>query len=312
MGFHNKNIKPARLQAQTIVLDCDNTFGIPFKDIDDGLALSCLLSATEVELLGITTTFGNGSIEQVQRQTQRMLRNFGRTNIPVYRGASSAQSGENKAANYLAELAAVRPGEITLVATGPLTNIKEATQIDPSFLSNLKRIICMGGYRSPIWFGRRHLREINFSCDPEAARIVLDAPCHVVLVDADVCPQVLFGRAEVETLCNIEGLPISFGRAVHVWWLAWMASSFTRGFCPWDLVAAIYLLRPDLFLGHSVKYRCNMADLAHGKLQLEAGDEFSNLTLLTHIIDPQAVINILAESLTTQFAGQYLQRAANS
>jgi len=287
--------------SHTIVLDCDNTFGLPFKDVDDGLALSCLLGATEVELLGITTTFGNGNIGQVESQTKCMLRVFGRTDIPVYRGASSAHSEGTGAARYLVKLAAARPGEITLVATGPLTNLKNAERLSPGFLGNLKRIICMGGHRSPLWFGLRRLQEINFSGDPEAAQTVLNAPCPVILVDADICPQVMFSRTEVEILCAIKGLPASFKRTIRSWWLVWIASSFTHGFCPWDLVAAVYLLRPDLFLGHSVKHRCNTDDLAHGKLQLTAGDKFNRLTLLTHITEPDAVVHILAESLASQF-----------
>jgi len=305
MGMLANNKDIPGFSAHTIILDCDNTFGLPFKDIDDGLALSCLLGAAEVKLSGITTTFGNGSAEQAENRTKCMLEMFGRADIPVYRGASSAQSRGTRAARYLAEQAAARPGEITLVATGPLTNLKNAERLSPGFLGNLKRIICMGGHRSPLWFGLRRLREINFSCDPEAAQIVLDAPCPVVLVDADICPQVMFSRAEVKILCSIEGLPASFRRAVRSWWLVWVASSFTHGFCPWDLVAVIYLLRPGLFLGHRVRHRRNTSDLAHGKLQLMAGDEFSHLTLLTHITDPDAVVHILAKSLTTQFTKRH-------
>jgi len=51
--------------TQKIIFDCDNTLGIPLKEVDDGLTLLYLLGVPELDLLGITTTFGNGRIDQV-------------------------------------------------------------------------------------------------------------------------------------------------------------------------------------------------------------------------------------------------------
>ena len=66
-----------------IVFDCDNTFGIKNCDVDDGLALMYLLGSREAQLLGITSTYGNSSLDVVQAVNLRMLEELGRRDIPV-------------------------------------------------------------------------------------------------------------------------------------------------------------------------------------------------------------------------------------
>ena len=66
-------------------MDCDNTMGLPFHEVDDGLALLYLLGIPEVELIGVTTTFGNGSGKQVYRQTCKLVADL-KLDIPVLRG----------------------------------------------------------------------------------------------------------------------------------------------------------------------------------------------------------------------------------
>ena len=69
-----------------IVFDCDNTFGIKNCDVDDGLALMYLLGSREAEFLGVTSTYGNSSLDVVQAVNLRMLEELGRRDIPVKRG----------------------------------------------------------------------------------------------------------------------------------------------------------------------------------------------------------------------------------
>lgn len=60
-----------------IIFDCDNTFGLIDRDVDDGLTLLYLLGAPHVELLGVTLTYGNGSIEEVNKMTKEMKEQLG-------------------------------------------------------------------------------------------------------------------------------------------------------------------------------------------------------------------------------------------
>ena len=65
-----------------VIYDCDNTMGLPLKEVDDGLTLLYLLGRPDIELLGVTTTFGNGTAGQAYAQTQKLLQQAGRAEIP--------------------------------------------------------------------------------------------------------------------------------------------------------------------------------------------------------------------------------------
>jgi len=119
--------------TEQIIFDCDNTMGLPRKEIDDGLTLLSLLGRPDVELLGLTTTFGNGAIDEVHPATEKLPRDVGRADIPLRKGEGERGQPPTDAARFLAETAASRPGEITLLATGPLGNLRAAAELDPAF-----------------------------------------------------------------------------------------------------------------------------------------------------------------------------------
>ena len=150
--------------------------GLPLKEIDDGLTLLYLLGRSDMELLGVATTFGNGAIDKVYPQTERLLHEVGRADLPVFRGERGRGQPPPDAARFLAETVAAHAGEITLLATGPLGNLRAAAELDPAFFDNLKQIVCMGGTLRPLRIGWRNLPELNLSADPEAAFAVLNAP----------------------------------------------------------------------------------------------------------------------------------------
>lgn len=88
---------------QSVVLDCDNTLGMPARDVDDGLALLYLLGCPEVELLGVTTTFGNCIVDQSYAHTRALLAQADRDDIRVLRGAGQRGQAPTEAAHFLAE-----------------------------------------------------------------------------------------------------------------------------------------------------------------------------------------------------------------
>ncbi|MHA1280703.1 MAG: nucleoside hydrolase, partial [Candidatus Helarchaeota archaeon] len=172
---------------EKIIFDCDNTMGLPMKEVDDGLTILYLLGQPNLELLGITTTFGNGTIEQVHPQTQKLMRHLN-VDIPVLIGEGSCdQAPDTPAAMFLVDIVNDNPGEITLLATGPLGNLHAAAKLNPLFFHKVKRIAVMGGYLEPVILGRRNLAELNLSANPEASLNVLAAPCPVTIFPAQVC-----------------------------------------------------------------------------------------------------------------------------
>jgi len=175
-------------QSIPILLDTD--IG---SDIDDALALAYLLRQPRCELVGITTV--SGEPQHRAALADAVCRAGGRTDIPIHAGtaqpllvqqnqphapqAAALASGDwphrefapNTALGFLRETIRARPGEITLLAIGPLTNLALLFALDPEVPRLLKEIVLMGG-----WFFDRPQPEWNIRCDPHAAAMVFAAP----------------------------------------------------------------------------------------------------------------------------------------
>jgi purine nucleosidase len=282
-----------------VIFDCDNTMGLPLKEIDDGLTLLYLLGQPDVELLGVTTTFGNGTIGEVYPQTRRLLQGIGRDDIAVFRGEGKrVQHGEKRrsfsgAARFLAETADAYPGEITLLATGPLGNLYAASELDPTFFDNLKQIVCMGGYLHPLRIGWRDLPELNLSADPEAAFAVLNANCPVTLMNAHICLQASFGWSDLRRI-RFGGRDLR--RTVRYWLLTFGVYCGISVFYLWDLLPAIYISYPDLFDADPVWVRSTVKDLETGTLVLAQEGEGAYINMPTQILGVRRFKEILFEA----------------
>lgn len=233
-----------------VIFDCDSTAGLPGKPMDDALALLYLLGRPrEAEILGITCTFANGTAAEVYESTSRLLREIGRTHIPLLRGAEAAEDPRTEAARFIADTVNARPGEISLVAIGSLTNLYGAYLLDNSLFEKVKEIVLMGGYTAPVLYHGFHLEELNFSVNPEAAACVLNKGKNISILtgnntlEPSYLPKEEFmekmtsGSAgaryigekcgyRFDTQGNRYGNPISY--------------------C-WDVVATVYLLHPELY-----------------------------------------------------------------
>ncbi|XP_045924577.1 inosine-uridine preferring nucleoside hydrolase-like isoform X2 [Micropterus dolomieu] len=170
--------------------------------VDDAQAIMVALAAPNVEVLGITCCFGNTPLENVLKNTLRVLKVCNRLDIPVYCGCSEPllarkrHAGDyhgkdglgdvpdpdapglellqkKKAAPAMIKIVNQNPGEVRLVATAPLTNLAVAVQLDPSFPKKLNALYIMGG-NTESRGNTTACGEFNFVADPEAAYIVLD------------------------------------------------------------------------------------------------------------------------------------------
>lgn len=88
-----------------LIMDCDCTMGVPGCDVDDGLALLYVLGCPEAELLGVTCSFGNNTQDTVYRNTKRLLKEWGREDIPVLRGADSPKERRSEEAEFMSAAA---------------------------------------------------------------------------------------------------------------------------------------------------------------------------------------------------------------
>ena len=228
-----------------IIFDCDSTVGLPGKPMDDALALLYLLGRpAEATILGITCTFANGTAEEVYRSTTALLQEIDRQDIPLLLGAEKDEDPRTEAARFIADTVNARPGEITLVAIGSLTNLYGAYVLDNSLFEKVIEIVLMGGYTAPVLYHGFHLEELNFSVNPEAAACVLNHGKNISILtgnntlEPSYLPKEEFlekmGTGYIAQKCgyrfdvqgNRYGNPISY--------------------C-WDVVATVYLLHPELY-----------------------------------------------------------------
>ena len=83
-----------------IIHDCDCTFGINGCDVDDGLALLYLLGDPEAEVLGVTTTYGNNTLEKVYENTKKFVKKIGHDELRVYKGGAAPGNEKRKRLCY--------------------------------------------------------------------------------------------------------------------------------------------------------------------------------------------------------------------
>ncbi len=251
-----------------VLFDFDNTMGTGF-DTDDGLALLYLLGhAKEVEILGLTCTYGNSDIDTVYENTRRIVAELG-LDIPALKGAAAPDAPQSEAAEFLAQQVAAHPGEVSLLATGSLTNLKQAAAVDPGFFGNVRELALMGGITRSLVINGRIMNELNFSCDAAAARAVLEAPCPVTVATAHSCLPATFTK---QLFCEHVGADSWLMQQCGSWF-DWMTHGYDmEAFICWDVVAAATLVQPELFEFEAMQVTINERLLQVGYLEQAVAD----------------------------------------
>ena len=269
-----------------IIHDCDCTFGIYGCDVDDGLALLYLLGDPQAEVLAVTTTYGNSTLEKVYPNTKKFLKDIGREEIPVFKGGSNPQDLDNEASYYLARMAEEHAGELELLVTGSVTNLYGAWQCNPDFFHQVKRIVMMGGITEELIFAKRKMDELNFSCDSKAAYAVLTSEAQVAVITGNNCLKVLFTRDEYDReLADESKAVVKFIRQETDYWFDNNMEEYgIPGYYNWDVIAAAYMLHPELFETENTEFCLAVKDLEMGKLTIcEEGKE-NNATIEIPVI----------------------------
>lgn len=254
-----------------VVYDCDVAMGHPFRDVGDGLALLYLLGEPRVELLGVTTTYGNGPVRMTTRAARCLLREVGRENVPVRAGAAGpdGEPTKNEAARFLVDTANARPGEVVVIATGSMTNLRHAAALDRDFFKRLRGLYLLGGATGPLTWNGRCLGERNFALDPEAAYQAIHADCPVVIATAEAGLTAIFRSpqfAMLQASCD----PVSrlIARRVRFWFALMRLYFRDDGFGMWDSVA-VAAARPELFEYQQAFISSQREDLQMGRLVVD-------------------------------------------
>lgn len=240
---------------ERVIIDVDCALGVFGRDVDDGLALALALHSPELEVAGVTMTFGNTSLARVERSVRRLLEKMGRGDVPVHAGAASKHDygRQTGASEFIAEQLAAAPGQTTLVCLGPLTNAGTAEMLHPGTLAAARRCVCMGGVlRGPGMMPPFFAAEFNIWCDPHAAKQFVNHAANLTLVPLDLTKTVVFGPEQLEQLKQSDS---PLGRWLFENIASWHAISTPfslllarrAGFMPHDPLAMGFLLWPELY-----------------------------------------------------------------
>ncbi|WP_121823053.1 nucleoside hydrolase [Halostella salina] len=251
--------------ATNVVLDVDPGH-------DDAIALLLALGHEAVEVDAVTTVAGNGTLPKTTRNARRVLALADRADVPVAAGMAeplvrsddviatpevhgeSALDGpdlpepdrdavDDHAVDVIRD--AAREGSVTLVPTGPLTNVATALRQYPAVEDGIDGIVLMGGAAGTGNY--TPAAEYNILVDPEAAAVVFDADVPVTMVGLDVTRESRLGRADIE---RIRGFGDPVGPTVAAWldyFIGWHEEQYGRESVPvHDALAVGAVIDPGL------------------------------------------------------------------
>jgi uridine nucleosidase len=208
------------MTKRKIIIDTD-------PGVDDTMAILLALQAGQFDIMGLTTVFGNTSVEKTTRNALKILELAGHPEIPVAMGADRPLAMENpgyaefvhgadglgnnkfpeptiekidtSAVQFIIENIMRHPGEITLVPLGPLTNIALAMRVEPRIIERVKEVVLMGGSARGVG-NASPVAEANIRHDPHAAQQVFRAEWKLTMVGLDVTEKTVMDKAFLESM----------------------------------------------------------------------------------------------------------------
>jgi purine nucleosidase len=235
-------------------------------DVDDALALSVLLGSPEIDLVAVTTVYGDTLLRA--RMVTRLLALAGRRGVAVRAGLRETPAGRDiywaghegstmpgleqevvvdaddpaAAIRLLVDTVRGNPGRVSVLAVGPLTNIGAAITLDPVFATDVAEIVIMGGHFGALDRPPPSV-EHNIKCDPESAAIVFASGAAIRVVGLDVTERTRIRAGELARIAAAGALGEELGNEVRQYWTV----GSTDGNTPHDPLVALAISRPDLF-----------------------------------------------------------------
>lgn len=233
-------------------------------DPDDCLALLLLAGDPSLQIVGISTVFGNADINVTDRTTRALvgqLRADGATLPVVLRGAGAAAEMPAPSSPAREGLRrAMEDGPLTILALGPLTNVAAALEGRPDLHGNVERVIAVMGRRPGHIFhpaeGNGHgilfghgpvFRDMNFDLDRTAATALLDMGLSISLIPYDVARQVQLTGDDLDRIAHAGRAGQWVAARARGWLDFWQDEIGLEGFYPFDLMAAAYTIEPTAF-----------------------------------------------------------------
>lgn len=252
--------------------------------VDDSQAIMMALMHPDASVEAITTVTGNIHVDKVVPNIFTILEVMQAGDIPVFRGAETplvpgnwhpetAVHGEDGLGNYrkrpptkrqleaapaaiaLVDMVNAAPGEYTLIALGPLTNIALACRLDPDFPQKVAKFVFMGGTISAIGNTPNLSAEYNIYCDPESAAVTLDAFSEAMMVSWETTLQHPFLWDQYDALVYRNTPRAEFFRATTLSTIEYLRGiGKVPGYLLPDPLAMAVTLEPDIVQDSSLQY----------------------------------------------------------
>lgn len=274
------------MPPQKLIIDTD-------PGIDDSMAIFFALSSPELEVIGLTTVFGNVHVDLAATNALRLLEIAGRTDIPVARGAANPLAGnyadpptmihgddgqgnthlpppsttpiEQSSAQFIVEQVMAAPGEITLVPIGPLTNIALALRLEPRIVQNVKQVVLMGG-NALVPGNSTPAAEANIYDDPEAADVVFGAGWPLTMVGLDVTTKANMSGQQLQRYARSSSpMAQHLARITPLYYEFSTRANSMDGLLVHDSTAIAYLIMPDAFTTKQWVVRVETQGMSRGK-----------------------------------------------
>lgn len=236
--------------------------------IDDAVAIAIALFSEKYNVNLISTVAGNVDIEKVTLNARRLLKFFGKEEIPVVMGSKtpliekletaadvhglSGMEGwdfedpvvdivDENFLSYMYKTIMEKDEKTTIMAIGPLTNIALLLKVYPDVKDKIEEIVFMGG--SLTRGNKGVMSEFNIAVDPEAAYIVIHSGVPIVMAGLDIGLKALIYPEDSEKI-KVQN---KTGEMVYSLFKKYRGGSFNTGLKMYDSTAVAYLLKPDLF-----------------------------------------------------------------
>ncbi|KAL3532073.1 hypothetical protein ACH5RR_005594 [Cinchona calisaya] len=267
--------------------------------IDDSMAILMAFQSPDLEVLGLTTIFGNVSTEDATRNALLLCEIAGYPGVPVAEGSPEPLKGgkpciadfihgsdglgnlfipptkskkiEKSASEFLVDKVSEFPGEVSILALGPLTNLALAVKRDSSFASKVKRIVVLGG----AFFTLGNVNpaaEANIYGDPEAADVVFTSGANIDIISINITTQVKMTDADLDELKLSNGKHAQFVCKMCKFYRDWhVESEGVYGIFLHDPVSFVALVLPDLFTYKKGVVRVETQGICEGHTLMDEG-----------------------------------------
>jgi len=312
--------------TRKIIIDTD-------PGIDDAMAIFFAYKAKGVDVLGLTTTFGNVPVTKAT-ENALTLNEVAGVNVPVAQGvsvplvidplphpdfvhgkdgfgninwpASTNKPVEQSAAQFIVDTVRANPGEVTIVALAPLGNLAKALELDPEIAGLVDEVVLMGG--AHLEYGNvTPVAEANIINDPHAADIVFTADWQVTMIGLDVTHQVLLDNDRLARIKQANPVEGDFLMQAAQHYINFYGETFGVDGCYFhDASTIAYVLQPELFgleLG-TVRVACEGIGIGQtivapeGKIFPAAAWKNMPITQICMEVDSEKLLQLFEDTLS--------------